>query len=77
MKQRIVIASLAFISLTAMYGRCGEKTRCVEKPCTSACNRMYAPVCGCNNKTYSNSCVAECHGITDYKEGACPDTKEP
>ena len=47
---------------------------CVE---TSAkadclCYEIYKPVCGCNNKTYSNDCVARCQNITQFKEGACP-----
>jgi hypothetical protein len=32
---------------------------------------QYDPVCGCNKKTYSNSCVAECHGIKEYTKGEC------
>jgi hypothetical protein len=32
----------------------------------------YDPVCGCNNKTYSNACTAQCHGITNYVKGECP-----
>ena len=32
----------------------------------------YAPVCGCDGVTYSNSGSAACHGITDYTDGECP-----
>ena len=32
------------------------------KPCM--CNKMLAPVCGANNKTYSNACVAKCAGVS-------------
>lgn len=35
------------------------------------CYEIYAPVCGCDNVTYSNDCYAECNGITDYVPGEC------
>lgn len=39
----------------------------------NACPQLYAPVCGCNEVTYSNSCEAENAGIVTYTEGACSD----
>jgi ABC-type cobalt transport system substrate-binding protein len=49
-----------------------NKENCVEKidPACS-CMMVYEPVCGCNNKTYSNACLAECSGIKEYKKGEC------
>jgi hypothetical protein len=51
---------------------CSEKT---DPACS--CIADYDPVCGCNNKTYSNACMAECAGIKTYTKGECPkkDTK--
>ena len=36
-----------------------------------ACIEIYDPVCGCNDKTYSNSCYAEREGVTDWLRGSC------
>ncbi|MBT8195002.1 MAG: PKD domain-containing protein, partial [Bacteroidia bacterium] len=39
---------------------------------TVICTAIYAPVCGCNNVTYSNSCVAEFYGgVTSWTTGPC------
>ena len=36
-----------------------------------ACIEIYDPVCGCNDKTYPNSCYAEREGVTDWSRGFC------
>jgi hypothetical protein len=48
-----------------------DKNECTEVECNGACTLQYDPVCGCNGVTYSNSCFAECSGITDYDQGVC------
>ena len=35
------------------------------------CTEEYEPVCGCNNKTYSNECYAIKAGVIDFEMGEC------
>lgn len=37
-----------------------------------ACNMIYAPVCGADGQTYTNSCFADAHKVTVKSNGACP-----
>jgi len=53
-------------------GVCGDFTiagECFEKP--MACNFIFAPVCGCDNATYVNDCVAYSKGVNLATNSAC------
>ena len=66
---------LIIVVLSGILISCKKENtdNCIEKlQPESACYLIYAPVCGCNDKTYGNDCEAECHGITEYTQGACP-----
>jgi hypothetical protein len=48
--------------------------KCAKKP--EACIMLYKPVCGCDGKTYGNSCSAASKGVNVAHEGEC-NTPQP
>ena len=42
------------------------------KPMPDMCTMEFAPVCGCDGKTYGTTCVAARAGVSVAKAGACP-----
>ena len=37
----------------------------------TVCSMDYVPVCGCDEKTYSNACVASAAGVLIWTDGVC------
>jgi len=50
-------------------GTCNGIGTCTAKP--EACIMLYAPVCGCDGKTYGNECTANSNRVSVRRTGAC------
>ncbi len=54
---------------TSSCGGADDEGVCRPRP--SGCDLSYAPVCGCNGKTYPNECAANQQGMDIRTKGPC------
>ena len=72
-------ACFATISGVTSYqqGECRSNNNCLDPDLVESnmfCTMQYDPVCGCDDKTYSNSCLAAANGVRFWTDGTCDDT---
>lgn len=57
----------------ALEAKCGAGDMAGTcKPIPDLCTMEFAPVCGCDGKTYATACVAGRSSVSVAKTGACP-----
>ena len=76
---KTVVLSVLGLMMMGILGSCSSQKEtikgsdCIDPNPNKAvgCIEVYQPVCGCDGKTYPNSCYAEREGIKKWKEGKC------
>jgi len=72
-----IISALCFTLLTLSFTCTNDDVTVVNTDCLTepmpdtVCTMDYTPVCGCDDKTYSNACVSSASGVLSWTTGAC------
>lgn len=69
-----IIGFILFFSFNNLLAQTSSNG-CIDssriQPGQGYCGTNFEPVCGCNNKTYNNDCIALSQGLNTYTQGPC------
>lgn len=67
------LLAITFASL--LTASCGKTIDCINFDNVDpnmVCPLALAPVCGCDNMSYTNACFAQRSGVVSWIDGPCP-----